>query len=483
MSNTKHQNDLIDVTFDLFESLLGGFMNFVEWVFKGKSHILETDFEEKGNIVKSRYCREGISVDGGGLALDRKTCFENVAMFGGTGTGKGVNCVIPSALHLDDASIIIHDPSGTVYDATVGNFERKGYTVRIIDWADSSTSSAYNPLAHIKNSTEISSIAHLLINASMGNSSADPFWRLASESQLTMLIALSLELPKHLQHFPNILHMLEHLSHSPKTFDRFVARFCSSEKIWSQYKSYISQSEKLNSSITANTKAALKLFEMDDLATTMSHNEIDFSSLRKEKTVIYLKNNIAQQKLYGPATSIFITQLFEYVFSTIPKESEYPIFMLLDEMSSIYISEFSTYLSNVRKHKCSVLHAWQSLSQIKEKYKDQADAILANSRSQLYLPSGMDFESAQALSNRMGEYEWEDEKGRRSKRKLMHPQELIQTEVNRGYLLVGHHRPVELTMTPYYKRRKLRKWSEMRPASIGTTNEPRHISLIDFKQI
>jgi type IV secretory pathway TraG/TraD family ATPase VirD4 len=474
--------NFIDHIVHVLEILFNWFKDLVDALLYEKPTTVNTDFGVKGEVISRRFNKEGVVADGK-ASLDRKTCFENVALFGSTGTGKGIYCVTPSALHIDDASVVIHDPSGTIFKATSGNFIRKGYKVKVLDWENSKTSSGYNPIVNAKNSTEIASISHILIAASMGKSNSDPFWRLASESQMSMLVALCKELPEHLQHLPNVLHMLEFLSHSPKEFDKFVAKYCKSEKLWSQYKSYIAQSEKLNSSITANTKAAMKIFEMDDLALTMSFNEIDFQSLRKTKTVIYLKNNIAKQKLYGPATSIFVTQLFESIFSNIPEKEELPIMMFLDEMSSIYISDFSTYLSNVRKHFCSVFHVWQSPSQLKDIYKEQADAILANSRSQIIIPAGMDYNSAKLFSDRMGMFDWEDEKGRRSKRQLMHPQELIQSEPNIGFLFVGHHQPMKLTLLPYFEQRKLTKLSAIDPPVLKSNADNRGIPLFNFKSI
>lgn len=477
---TNKETDILDFMLDFFETILNGVFSILDWVFQKKNHVLETDFEGKGGKIAKKYKTEGITVDGV-HALPRKTCYENVALFGATGTGKGVNSVIPTALEIDDASVIIHDPSGSVLEATIGNFEKKGYEVIILDFAKSNESSGYNPLAHLTKNTEIATISHLLIAASMGESKSDPFWSQASISLLNMLISLTMEMPPHLRHLPNVLHMLETYSHSTDKFDRFVAKFCKSDKVFSQYKSFITQSEKLNSSIVANTKAALQLFEAEDLAKTVSYNQIDFKQLRKQKTVIYLRNNIAHQKMYGPITSIFITQLFEFILSKIPDETnEMPIFLLLDEMSSIYLKDFSTYLSNSRKHLCSVFHAWQSSSQVYEIYKNQADAILANSRSQVYFPAGMDYASAENLSKRLGEYEWEDEKGRRSKRRLMHPQELIQSEPNSGILLVGHHRPIQLKMTPYYQQRKLLQKSEIQAKVVNQKTEDKGIPLFDF---
>jgi type IV secretory pathway TraG/TraD family ATPase VirD4 len=479
---TNKQLNFIDYCIHILEVSFNWFKDLVEALTYEKPSTVDTDFGVKGDVLSRKHNGEGIVVDGK-ASLDRKTIFENVVLFGSTGTGKGIHCVIPTALYLDNASCVIHDPSGTVFNATAGNFIQKGFEVKVLDWERSSMSSGYNPILNAKSSTEIASIAHILVASSMGKSSADPFWRLASESQLCMLIALCKELPPHMQHLPNIMHMLEFLSHSPKKFDLFVARFCKSEKVWSQYKSYIAQSEKLNSSITANTKACLKLMELDDLALTMSYNEIDFSSLRKKKTVIYLKNNIAKQKLYSPATSMFVTQLFESIFSGIPEKDDLPIVMILDEMSSIYISEFSTYLSNVRKHFCSVFHVWQSPSQLKDLYKEQADAILANSRSQILIPSGMDYASAKLFSDRMGMFDWVDEKGKTSRRQLVLPQELIHSDPSVGYLLVGHHQPMKLSLLAYYEQRMLKKLSEIEPPLLERNEPRRGIALLDFNQL
>ena len=215
-------------------------------------------------------------------------------------------------------------------------------------------------------------------------------------------------------------------------------------------------------SITASVKAATDIFHDPEVALATSYDTLDFDSFRKEPTVLFINNSVADMKYYAVLTSILFTQFFGHIMRGVPPPNQWPIFFLLDECSSLSLAGIMpTAVSNVRKHSAGILQVYQSMHQLSSIYgPDDAKSIREACFASLFLP-GQNPETSKEISSMLGVFEYQTESGATKQRHLLMPDEV--RELDEALLIAGNHRAAKLKLQPYYNHPQLRRMANLPP--------------------
>jgi type IV secretory pathway TraG/TraD family ATPase VirD4 len=146
--------------------------------------------------------------------------------------------------------------------------------------------------------------------------------------------------------------------------------------------------------------------------------------------------------------------------SKLPTKSDLPTYFILDELSSLYLPTLSITLANCRKYRVGIMMLLQSYEQLIDIYgKQDAESMRTNTFARVYMGSTSQSTSVD-VSNMLGRYEWEDEKGKKGLRLLMAPEEVRQLADNKAIMIAANHPPMLLDLRPYYKNPFLRLKTE-----------------------
>jgi type IV secretory pathway TraG/TraD family ATPase VirD4 len=454
---------LFGVVFSVFETIIGGFADLVVSASPSKrNQNYNADFISSDKVLSTG--AKGFCLTGD-KCLSIKESFSNGLIFGGSGSGKSSRILIPSILKMAGASsLCIHDPSGELFEKSSGAMKNKGYTIKVLNYADGGSSENFNPLYRVKNISDIKKISKLLIQTSLGGGGKDPFWNASAESLLAVFIRYVLFHTEEQYHtLYSVLTLINAFSGTPQKVDKLFVQ-AKDDDLLSDYKAFVAYDSKMLMSIVATVRTALSIFADPGVARVTSSDTIDFGSFRKGKTILYINNNVNDMKYYSVLSSIFFEQFFASVMSKLPKQNDLPIFFLLDEASSLYLSILPTAISNIRKYDAGILQIYQSQSQLLDLYGvSQARNIIANSYAKNYM-SGQPLETARELESILGKYEYVDDENNRRTRQLLTMDEI--RILSESIILVGNMPPIKARMIPYYEQNELNRLSQISPPEI-----------------
>lgn len=465
----------------LTDALSGIFKMLVELLSLGftsfsKKKGYTADFGSEG-ILLSRW-NKGFSLTGR-RQLSLRDSFMHCLVAGSSGSGKS-QVTIFSTLFSATASFVVADPSGEIFLKTSGYLKQKGYVIRVLNFTDAARSAGYNLISRLKSASDIQKLSSLLIRASMPEAK-DPFWTNSAISMLAVLIAILKRQPQQFQNMANLRHMLNHLAvhdeDGSNPIDVLAAECSDDPLLYSEYKSMIAQDTKLLSSVIATCKAALTVFADPMVARVTAADTIDFSELRKKRTVIYVQTSITDMKYMSVLMAIFSEQLLSYLLSRFPEPDEQPVLILMDEFGSMgKVPSMMPAFANLRKHSAGVMAVVQDFSQVVSAYgKQDADAIRSNCYCKIYF-GGASAETNKELSETLGKYEYEKD-GKKEIRPLLTNDQVRMLPPNRALLICGHHPPILARMRPAYKPRRYRAYMAI-PAPVIKGDAPESIELL-----
>ena len=455
---------LFAVVFSVFEAIVGGIADLVVSASSSKrNQQYNADFINPDKVLSTN--AKGFCMTGN-KCLSIKDSFSNALCFGGSGSGKSSRVLIPSILKMAGASSsCIHDPSGEGFLLTSGAMQANGYNIKVLNYANPDHSENFNPLYRIHSISDCKRISKLLIQTSLGGGGkTDPFWNASAESLLAIFIRYVLfHTEKQYHNLYNVLCLINAFSGTPQTVDKLFVQ-AKDDDLLSDYKAFVAYDSKMLMSIVATVRTALSIFADPGVARVTSDDTIDFESFRKQKTILYINNNVNDMKYYSVLSSIFFEQFFASVMSTLPKQGDLPIFFLLDEASSLYLSILPIAISNIRKYDAGILQIYQSQNQLFDLYGvPQGRNIVANSYSKNYM-SGQPLETARELELILGKYEYVDDENNRRTRQLLTMDEIrILTE---SIILIGNLPPIKAKMIPYYQQKELNRLSQIPPYKV-----------------
>jgi type IV secretory pathway TraG/TraD family ATPase VirD4 len=441
---------VFDTGFDLLSSLFK----------EGKKTEYDADFLDEGELL-SRYNR-GFCLTGT-KSITIEHSFSNALVLGSTSAGKSSRILIPSILKMrGNSSLVINDPSGELFQKTSGALHDAGYTIKVLNYSNPAISERYNPLHRAKTISDIQKIAKIIVVNALGTGK-DPFWNLSAESLIALFAKYLIQYaPKELCNFYNVLHLLNTFSYAPDKIDRLIVE-TNDPVLIAEYKAALASGDKTLNGIIATCRAALTVFSDPSVASVTADDTIDFDQFRKEKIALFINNSIKDMRYYSVISSIFFEQFWGLIMSRIPSDKELPIFFLLDEASSLYLSSLPVTISNIRKSKSGILLVYQSYNQIADNYGiQQAKNIAANCFSKIYMP-GQPIEISQELETTFGKFEYLDDKNTRHIRPLMTADEIRKSE--EVLILCGNHSPIKTKAVPYYEQFKLCRLASLPPYS------------------
>ena len=341
---------------------------------------------------------------------------KNVIVIGGTGSGKTRFYVKPNLMQMH-SSYVITDPKGTLINECGKMLYDNGYEIKVLNTINFKKSMKYNPFAYIKSEKDILKLVQTIIanTKGEGEKAGEDFWVKAEKLYYTALIAyIYYEAPVEEQNFTTLLDMIDasEVREEDETYMNPVDRlFEALEKkdpnhfAVSQYKKYKLAAGKTAKSILISCGARLAPFDIKELRDLMSEDELELDKTGDRKTALFVIISDTDDT-FNFVVSIMYSQLFNLLCEKADDVygGRLPVHVrcILDEFANIgLIPKFEKLIATIRSREISASIILQAQSQLKAIYKDNADTIVGNCDSTLFL-GGKDNTTLKELSESLG---------------------------------------------------------------------------------
>ena len=340
---------------------------------------------------------------------------KNVLVVGGSGSGKTRFWLKPNLLQCH-SSYVVTDPKSTILLECGNAMLKNGYKVRILNTINFKKSMHYNPFAYVHSEKDILKLVTTLMTNTKGEGSGgDPFWEKSERLLLTALIAyLHYEAPVEEQNFATLLEMLntmrvleddeEYQNPVDLLFEELGKKKPNSFAV-RQYKLYKLAAGKTAKSILISCGARLAPFDIQELRDLTMYDELALDTLGDKKTALFLIMSDTDST-FNFLISMVYTQLFNLLCDKADDVygGKLPIHVrcLIDECANIgQIPNLEKLVATIRSREISACLVLQARSQLKAIYKDNADTIVGNMDSQIFL-GGSEPTTLKALSEMLG---------------------------------------------------------------------------------
>ena len=340
---------------------------------------------------------------------------KNVLVVGGSGSGKTRFWLKPNLLQCH-SSYVVTDPKSTILLECGNAMLKNGYKVRILNTINFKKSMHYNPFAYVHNEKDILKLVTTLMTNTKGEGSGgDPFWEKSERLLLTALIAyLHYEAPVEEQNFATLLEMLntmqvleddEEYQNPVDLLFEELAKKKPSSFAGRQYKLYKLAAGKTAKSILISCGARLAPFDIQELRDLTMYDELQLDTLGDKKTALFLIMSDTDST-FNFLISMVYTQLFNLLCDKADDVygGKLPIHVrcLIDECANIgQIPNLEKLVATIRSREISACLVLQARSQLKAIYKDNADTIVGNMDSQIFL-GGSEPTTLKDLSEMLG---------------------------------------------------------------------------------
>ena len=340
---------------------------------------------------------------------------KNVLVVGGSGSGKTRFWLKPNLLQCH-SSYVVTDPKGSIVVECGNALLKNGYKVRILNTINFKKSMHYNPFAYVHSEKDILKLVTTLMTNTKGEGSGgDPFWEKSERLLLTALIAyLHYEAPVEEQNFATLLEMLntmqvleddeEYQNPVDLLFEELGKKKPNSFAV-RQYKLYKLAAGKTAKSILISCGARLAPFDIQELRNLTMYDELALDTLGDKKTALFLIMSDTDST-FNFLISMVYTQLFNLLCDKADDVygGKLPIHVrcLIDECANIgQIPNLEKLVATIRSREISACLVLQARSQLKAIYKDNADTIIGNMDSQIFL-GGSEPTTLKDLSEMLG---------------------------------------------------------------------------------
>jgi len=409
---------------------------------------------------------------------------KNVVVIGGSGSGKTRFYVKPNLMQMH-SSYVVTDPKGTVLVECGKMLKNNGYKIKVLNTVNFKKSMKYNPFAYIKSEKDILKLVNAIIanTKGEGEKSGEDFWIKAEKLYYTALIGyIWYEAPESEKNFSTLLEMID-LSETHEgdetyknpvdmMFERLEERSPEHFAV-KQYKKYKLASGKTAKSILISCGARLSPFDIKELRELTEKDELELDTIGDRKTALFVIISDTDDT-FNFIVSILYTQLFNLLCDKADDEygGRLPIHVrcLLDEFANVgQIPKFEKLIATMRSREISASVILQSQSQLKAIYKDNADTIIGNCDTVLFL-GGKEKTTLKEMSELLGKetidlMNTSENRGRERSygvnyqklgKELMTPDELSVMDGNKCILQIRGVRPFlsdkyDITKHPNYK--------------------------------
>ena len=340
---------------------------------------------------------------------------KNVLVVGGSGSGKTRFWLKPNLLQCH-SSYVVTDPKGSIVVECGNALLKNGYKVRILNTINFKKSMHYNPFAYVHSEKDILKlVTTLMANTKGEGSGGDPFWEKSERLLLTALIAyLHYEAPVEEQNFATLLEMLntmqvleddEEYQNPVDLLFEELAKKKPNSFAGRQYKLYKLAAGKTAKSILISCGARLAPFDIQELRDLTMYDELALDTLGDKKTALFLIMSDTDST-FNFLISMVYTQLFNLLCDKADDVygGKLPIHVrcLIDECANIgQIPNLEKLVATIRSREISACLVLQARSQLKAIYKDNADTIVGNMDSQIFL-GGSEPTTLKDLSEMLG---------------------------------------------------------------------------------
>jgi type IV secretion system protein VirD4 len=341
---------------------------------------------------------------------------KNVLVIGGSGSGKTRFYVKPNLMQMH-SSYCVTDPKGTIVIECGKMLEDNGYEIKILNTINFKKSMKYNPFAYLRSEKDILKLVQTIIanTKGEGEKSGEDFWVKAEKLYYTALIGyIFYEAPREEKNFATLLDMIDasEVREDDETYINPIDRlFEALEKkepthfAVKQYKKYKLAAGKTAKSILISCGARLAPFDIQELRDLMKEDELELDTLGDRKTALFVIISDTDDT-FNFVVSIMYSQLFNLLCDKADDEygGRLPVHVrcLLDEFANIgLIPKFEKLIATIRSREISASIILQAQSQLKAIYKDNADTIVGNCDSTLFL-GGKEKTTLKELSETLG---------------------------------------------------------------------------------
>ena len=340
---------------------------------------------------------------------------KNVLVVGGSGSGKTRFWLKPNLLQCH-SSYVVTDPKGSIVVECGNALLKNGYKLKILNTINFKKSMHYNPFAYVHSEKDILKLVTTLMTNTKGEGSGgDPFWEKSERLLLTALIAyLHYEAPVEEQNFATLLEMLntmqvleddEEYQNPVDLLFEELAKKKPNSFAGRQYKLYKLAAGKTAKSILISCGARLAPFDIQELRDLTMYDELQLDTLGDKKTALFLIMSDTDST-FNFLISMVYTQLFNLLCDKADDQygGKLPVHVrcLIDECANIgQIPQLEKLVATIRSREISACLVLQARSQLKAIYKDNADTIVGNMDSQIFL-GGSEPTTLKDLSEMLG---------------------------------------------------------------------------------
>ena len=341
---------------------------------------------------------------------------KNVLVIGGCGSGKTRFFVKPNLMQMT-TSYCVTDPKGTILVECGKMLQKGGYKIRSLNTINFKKSMHYNPFAYIRSEKDILKLVNVIIANTKGDGekSGEDFWVKAERLLYCALIGyIYYEAPEEEKNFITLLDLINaseareddenYKSPVDMLFDRLAEREPEHFAV-KQYVKFKQAAGKTLKSILISCGARLAPFDIKELRDLMEYDELELDTLGDEKTALFVIISDTDDT-FNFVVAIMYSQLFNLLCDKADNEygGRLPVHVrcLLDEFSNIgQIPKFEKLIATIRSREISACIILQAQSQLKAIYKDNADTIIGNCDTTLFL-GGKEKSTLKELSETLG---------------------------------------------------------------------------------
>lgn len=341
---------------------------------------------------------------------------KNVLVIGGSGSGKTRFYVKPNLMQMH-SSYCVTDPKGTIVLECGKMLEYNGYEIKILNTINFKKSMKYNPFAYLRSEKDILKLVQTIIanTKGEGEKAGEDFWVKAEKLYYTALIGyIWYEAPFEEKNFATLLDMIDasevreddesHMNPIDRLFEALEKKEPTHFAV-KQYKKYKLAAGKTAKSILISCGARLAPFDIHELRDLMSEDELELDTLGDRKTALFVIISDTDDT-FNFVVSIMYSQLFNLLCDKADDVygGRLPVHVrcLLDEFANIgLIPKFEKLIATIRSREISASIILQAQSQLKAIYKDNADTIVGNCDSTLFL-GGKEKTTLKELSETLG---------------------------------------------------------------------------------
>ena len=340
---------------------------------------------------------------------------KNVLIVGGSGSGKTRFWLKPNLMQCH-SSYVVTDPKGSIVVECGKMLLRNGYKIKILNTINFKKSMRYNPFAYIKSEKDILKLVTTLIANTKGEGKAgDDFWVKAETLLYTALIGyIYFEAPENEQNFSTLIEFINasEVREDDEDFQNPVdLMFEALEKkdpqhfAVRQYKKYKLAAGKTAKSILISCGARLAPFDIKELRELTAYDELELDTLGDKKTALFIIISDTDDT-FNFLVSMAYTQLFNLLCDKADDVygGRLPVHVrcLIDEAANIgQIPKLEKLMATIRSREISACLVLQAQSQLKALYKDNADTIIGNCDSMIFL-GGKEKTTLKDLSETLG---------------------------------------------------------------------------------